>query len=69
MSNSGVKLEKNDDGNMAYLFLPAHPGKGKPGIVIKQVSLHSVIPNYQGPEIFLGFDKDGVIIGMEFLLD
>lgn len=69
MSKLGIKLEKNEDGDMAYLFLPEHPGKGKAGVVTKQVSLHSVIANYQGPEIFLDFDKNGVIIGIEFLLD
>ena len=69
MSKTEIKLERNEDGDMAYLFLPKHPGKGKPGITVKQISLHSVIADYQGPEIFLDFDKDGVIIGMEFLLD
>ena len=69
MSESEIKLEKNEDGDMAYLFLPAHPGKGAPGITTKQISLHSIIVNYQGPEIFLDFDKNGVIIGMEFILD
>lgn len=69
MSKAGINLEKNEDGNMAYLFLPEHPGKGKRGVTVKQILLHSVIANYKGPEIVLDFDKDGVIIGMEFLLN
>lgn len=62
-----ARLENNKDGDMAYLFMPKHPGKGIPGVTAKQISLHSIIPNYQGPEIFLDFDKSGEIIGMEFL--
>ncbi|MDV5354746.1 DUF2283 domain-containing protein [Enterobacter asburiae] len=69
MSKAKVKLESNKDGDMAYLFLPKHPGKGIPGITVKQISLHSIINSYQGPEIILDFDKDGEIIGMEFLFD
>ncbi|MBW5894708.1 DUF2283 domain-containing protein [Pectobacterium polaris] len=51
---------------MAYLFLPSHPGKGKAGVAVKQVALQSIMDNYQGPEIYLDFDSDGNIIGMEF---
>ncbi|WP_194207527.1 DUF2283 domain-containing protein [Superficieibacter sp. 1612_C1] len=69
MSKAKMQLESNKDGDIAYLFLPKHPGKGTPGITAKQISLHSIINDYQGPEIILDFDKDGEIIGMEFLFD
>ncbi|MFD1259680.1 DUF2283 domain-containing protein [Entomomonas asaccharolytica] len=52
---------------MAYLFLPNHPGKSK--IVTKQIALHSIINDYKGPEIYLDFDHEGEIIGIELLLD
>ncbi|WP_411705599.1 DUF2283 domain-containing protein [Edaphovirga cremea] len=64
-----IKLETNDDGDMAYLYLPKHPGKGIAGVTAKQISLHTVVEGYQGPEIFLDFDKNGVMIGMELFLD
>lgn len=69
MSKTKIKLESNKDGDMAYLFLPKHPGKSISGITAKQISLHSIISDYHGPEIILDFDKSGEIIGMEFLFD
>lgn len=69
MLKTKIKLEKYENGDIAYLFLPKHPGKGKAGVTAKQIPLYSVIANYQGPEVFLDFDKDGVMIGIEFLLD
>ncbi|MGJ0626027.1 DUF2283 domain-containing protein [Xenorhabdus bovienii] len=67
MSKTGMRLESNED--VAYVFLPKHPGKGVSGVTAKQIPLHSIISNYQGPEIFLDFDKSGEIIGLEFLFD
>ncbi|MBT0384010.1 DUF2283 domain-containing protein [Morganella morganii] len=69
MKEKIIKIETSSDGDMAYLFLPKHPGKGIPGVTSKQISLSSVISNYQGPEILLDFDKAGEIIGMEFIFD
>ncbi|EMO4163624.1 DUF2283 domain-containing protein [Morganella morganii] len=69
MKKKMIKIETSSDGDMAYLFLPKHPGKGIPGVTSKQISLNSVISNYQGPEILLDFDKAGEIIGMEFVFD
>ncbi|MCA6943505.1 DUF2283 domain-containing protein [Pectobacterium polaris] len=68
MGKNLINLEVSDDGDMAYLFLPSHPGKGKAGVAVKQVALQSIMDNYQGPEIYLNFDSDGNIIGMEFFL-
>ncbi|WP_224653555.1 DUF2283 domain-containing protein [Pectobacterium versatile] len=69
MKKNKINLEVSGDGDVAYLALPNHPGKGKPGVTAKQVALQSIIENYHGPEIYLDFDSDGNIIGMEFLLD
>ncbi|MDG0803655.1 DUF2283 domain-containing protein [Pectobacterium polaris] len=69
MKGNVINLELSNDGDMAYLVLPNHPGKGNAGVAVKQVALRSVIENYQGPEIYLDFDINGAIIGMEFLLD
>ncbi|MEQ6970954.1 DUF2283 domain-containing protein [Pectobacterium polaris] len=69
MRKKRINLDVSDDGDMAYLFLPSHLGKGKAGVAVKQVALQSIMDNYQGPEIHLDFDSNGNIIGMEFFLD
>lgn len=69
MTKNRLRLDVSKDGDVAYLFLPAHPSKGKGKIVDKQISLRSVINNYKGPEIYLDFNQEGEIIGIELLLD
>lgn len=64
-----ITLDVNDDGDIAWLMLPNHPGKGVAGSTAKQISPRSLIPDYRGPDIYMDFDSDGHIIGMEFLLD
>ena len=56
-----------DDSDVAYLMLPGHPGKGTPGIVAKQISLADKIEGYKGPDVYLDFDKEGQLIGIEIL--
>ena len=68
-SKNGIKLECSADGDVAYLYLPKHPGKDITGVSAKQVLLNSLINNYKGPEIILDFNKDREIIGMEFIFD
>ena len=67
MLNKNLNLIVSDDA--AYLYLPDHPGEGKQACVTKQISLGSIINNYKGPDIYLDFDKSGVLIGIELLLD
>lgn len=69
METRKLHLRVSDDGDMAYLFLPNHPGKGKSKVVERQISLQSVIENYKGPEIYLDFSSTGEVIGIEFFLD
>jgi uncharacterized protein YuzE len=62
------KLEiSEDDADVAYLYLPSHPGKGTPGVVSKQICLSDEVEGYKGPEIYLDFDENGMLIGMEML--
>ena len=68
-SKNEIKLECSADGDVAYLYLPKHLGNSIYGISTKQVLLNSLINNYKGPEIILDFNKDGEIIGMEFIFD
>lgn len=65
---TGFQLDvSKDDPDIAYLRLPCHPGRGKPGIVAKQVSLSEKIEGYKGPDIYLDFDNLGQLIGIEIL--
>lgn len=54
-----------DDQDVAYLYLPGHPGRGVPGVA-KQVRLSSLL-TYKGPDLFLDFDCDGQLVGVEVL--
>lgn len=51
----------------AYLTLPQHPGRGTYGCVKKTIRLYDLIADYKGPDIFLDFDAEGVLIGIEIL--
>ena len=64
-----ISLDVYDDGDMAYLTLENHPGKGEAGATAKQVALHSLVENYRGPDIYMDFDHAGNLIGLELLLN
>ena len=53
------------DQDVAYVYLPGHPGPGVPGVA-KQVRLSSLL-KYKGPDLHLDFDADGHLIGVEVL--
>ncbi len=53
------------DQDVAYLYLPGHPGRGTPGVA-RQVRLSSLM-TYKGPDLFLDFDGDGQLVGVEIL--
>lgn len=55
-----------DDQDVAYLYLPDHPGQGTSGVVLKQVRLPSLL-TYKGPDLYLDFDEHGQLIGVEVL--
>jgi hypothetical protein len=55
-----------DDQDVAYLYLPGHPGRGAPGLA-KQVRLSSLL-TYKGPDLSLDFDGDGQLVGVEILV-
>lgn len=64
---SGIVLTvSDDDKNVAYLALPDHPGRGTPGVTAQQRRLRDLMP-YSGPDLYLDFDKDGRLIGVEIL--
>lgn len=68
MKNGRISLEVSaDDEDVAYLFLPDHPGKGSTGCIKRQIRLSELINNYNGPDVFLDFGDSDNLIGIEIL--
>jgi hypothetical protein len=69
MTKTGrIQLQvSEDDEDVAYLRLPAHPGSG-PGVVKRTVTLREVLGDYAGPELNFDFDENNVLIGVEILV-
>ena len=69
MSDSTIKLKvSDDDSDVAYLYLPDHPGPGIPNVVGKQISLNKLVDGYLGPDVYLDFGQNGRLIGIEILI-
>jgi len=63
-----IKFKKaNKKGTSGYLYLPNHPKKIVSGIVSKTLSLADLIDDYQGIPVYLDFDDEGELIGIEIL--
>ncbi len=61
------KLQLSDgEHEVAYLQLPSYPVR-KDWRTSKSVRLFDLIGKYQGPDIVLDFDDDGVLVGIEVL--
>lgn len=56
----------DDDKEVAYLRLPTYPAEGF-AKTSKTVRLHDLIGQYQGPDVNLDFDQEGVLVGIELL--
>ncbi|WP_425493885.1 DUF2283 domain-containing protein [Dyella silvatica] len=67
MPSKQITLDVADGDEAAYLTLPDHPGRGVHGVVSGQVRLVDVLP-YVGPDIYLDFDHEGRLIGVEVLV-
>jgi Protein of unknown function (DUF2283) len=68
MAKGKIELEvSRGDRKVAYLSLPDHPGAGTPGVVVKQLRLIELCGKYTGPDIYLDFDKDNQIVGIEVI--
>ena len=63
-----LKIAQGGEPDVAYLSLPDHPGRGSAGSVARQVRARDHIENYNGPDLYLDFDKDDVLIGVEILV-
>ncbi len=56
----------DDDGGVAYLKLPGHPGNAT-GIVKRNVCLRDLVGEYEGPDIIFDFDANNRLIGLEIV--
>jgi hypothetical protein len=59
-------MVSEDDGDVAYLRLPGHPGS-EFGIVKRTVSLRELVGEYQGPDVNLDFGEGNALIGIEIV--
>jgi hypothetical protein len=68
MANGRIELEVSpNDVSVAYISLPDHPGRGTSGAVVKQLRLLDLCGIYKGPDIYLDFDKENRLVGIEVL--
>ncbi len=66
MANGKIEfIISSDESDVAYVSLPAHPGKGKAGVVARQVRLRDLLSEYDGPDIFLDLSASNELIGIE----
>jgi uncharacterized protein YuzE len=67
MADGKIELRiSRDDADVAYVSLPDHPGEDTGGIVEKTVRLLDLI-DYKGPDLYIDFDKENRLIGVEIL--
>jgi hypothetical protein len=68
MAKGKIELEISvGDPKVAYISLPEHPGKGVPGVVVKQLRLVDLCADYKGPDIYFDFEKGNHLIGIEIV--
>ncbi len=63
-----IEFDESKDLAM-YVALKSHLGRGKQHLGSFQKGLHELIDNYQGPEIYLDFNSEGRLYGIEILGD
>lgn len=61
-----LKVSK-DDQTVGYLYLPKHPQKTLPNLVKKTIKLSDLIDGYDSIPIYLDFDQDNELIGIEIV--
>ena len=68
MANGKIELKiSRGEGDVAYISLPDHPAKPVSGVVVKTLRLIELCGSYKGPDVYLDFDKDNRLIGIEVL--
>ena len=68
-SPRGIRLVVSpDDPDVAYLYLPDHPGPGSSAVSSRQIRLADLVLGYSGPDLVIDLDQDGRAIGVEVLV-
>lgn len=57
--------DDDDDGVVAYLTMPDHPGPG--ATAAKTLRLRDLVGDYTGPDPYFDFDASNVLLGVEIL--
>lgn len=65
MTNKIKLMVSKDDPEVAYLYLPDHPGKGKNANIVNQIRLYDLIENFKGPDIYIDINEKGQAVGIE----
>ena len=66
MSDAKIELTVSEgDPDVAYLTLPKYTGGH--GSVSRTVSVRGLMDEYKGPDLYLDFDHDGYLVGVEIL--
>jgi hypothetical protein len=66
MANGRIDLKVSEsDPRVAYISLPDHPGDGAVAVVVRQLRLIELCGDYKGPDVYLDFDKDNHLVGIE----
>lgn len=60
-----IIIKENEE--TVYVQLKEHPKKSIFGIVKKNIDIASLIKGYKGPPVYLDFNDDGFLIGIEIL--
>ncbi len=64
MGRFELKVSADDD-QVAYLRLPTHSGKTTR--MSKSIRLIDLIGKYDGPEVVVDFDPNGMLVGIEII--
>lgn len=65
MNEPKIRISLNKSSDTLYVKLPGY--RIEPGIAAKTVDLSELVPDYVGPRIYLDFDEEGRLIGLEIL--
>ena len=57
---------EDDSEYVAYIYLDERDGPTA-GVVKRSVRLHDLLGEYKGPDVYLEFDDDNALIGIELL--
>jgi hypothetical protein len=68
MAEGKIELTVSEsESPVAYVSLPDHPRDGTAGCVAKTLRLRDLCGAYVGPDVYLDFNRENCLIGLEIL--